>query len=61
MMFVEAAGMRMPAIGLGTWELRGADCVRLVQEARKGSGFEVKAWFEDPELPYALVVCRAAG
>ena len=30
MKFVEAAGMHMPAIGLGTWELRGADCVRLV-------------------------------
>src|SRR5690349_18714406 len=35
MKYVEAAGMRMPAIGLGTWELRGADCVRLVQEAVK--------------------------
>jgi len=35
MKFVEAAGMRMPAIGLGTWELRGQDCVRLVQEAVK--------------------------
>jgi 2,5-diketo-D-gluconate reductase B len=35
MKFVEAAGMRMPAIGLGTWELRGQDCVRLVQDAVK--------------------------
>ena len=35
MKFVEAAGMHMPAIGLGTWELRGADCVRLTQEAVK--------------------------
>lgn len=33
MKFIESAGMRMPAIGLGTWELRGRDCVRLVQEA----------------------------
>jgi len=35
MKFIEAAGMHMPAIGLGTWELRGADCVRLTQEAVK--------------------------
>ncbi len=35
MKFVEAHGMRMPAIGLGTWELRGRDCVRLVQDAVK--------------------------
>ena len=35
MKFVDAAGMHMPAIGLGTWELRGADCVRLTQEAVK--------------------------
>jgi len=33
MKFVEAGGMKLPAIGLGTWELRGADCVRLVQDA----------------------------
>lgn len=33
MKFVESGGMRMPAIGLGTWELRGRDCVRLVQDA----------------------------
>lgn len=24
-------------------------------------GFALHAWFEDPELPYALVVCRARG
>ena len=35
MKFVEAGGMRMPAVGLGTWELRGGDCVRLVQDAVK--------------------------
>jgi diketogulonate reductase-like aldo/keto reductase len=35
MKFVEAAGMHMPAIGLGTWELRGRDCVRLMQDAVK--------------------------
>ena len=33
MKFVEAGGMRLPAVGLGTWELRGRDCVRLVQDA----------------------------
>lgn len=35
MKFVDAAGMHMPAIGLGTWELRGRDCVRLMQDAVK--------------------------
>ncbi len=35
MKFVDAAGMHMPAIGLGTWELRGDNCVRLVQDAVK--------------------------
>jgi predicted aldo/keto reductase-like oxidoreductase len=35
MKFVEAGGMRMPAVGLGTWELRDRDCVRLVQDAVK--------------------------
>jgi 2,5-diketo-D-gluconate reductase B len=35
MKFIDAAGMHMPAIGLGTWELRGQDCVRLAQEAVK--------------------------
>ena len=35
MKFVEAGGMRLPAVGLGTWELRGRDCVRLVQDAVK--------------------------
>ena len=35
MKVVEAGGMRMPAIGLGTWQLSGADCVRLVQDAVK--------------------------
>jgi diketogulonate reductase-like aldo/keto reductase len=32
---VEARGARIPAIGLGTWELRGKDCSRLVAEAAK--------------------------
>jgi L-histidine N-alpha-methyltransferase len=25
------------------------------------AGFEIGAWFEDSDLPYALVVCRAVG
>ena len=33
MKFVEAKGARIPIVGLGTWELRGRECVRLVQEA----------------------------
>ena len=33
MNFVEANGARIPAIGLGTWELRGRTCARLVEQA----------------------------
>jgi 2,5-diketo-D-gluconate reductase B len=33
MQFVEANGARIPAIGLGTWELRGRSCARLVEQA----------------------------
>jgi 2,5-diketo-D-gluconate reductase B len=33
MLFVEANGAKIPAIGLGTWELRGRTCARLVQQA----------------------------
>jgi diketogulonate reductase-like aldo/keto reductase len=37
MQFVEAKGARIPAIGLGTWELRGRTCARLVEQAlRRG-------------------------
>jgi 2,5-diketo-D-gluconate reductase B len=35
MQYVTAKSMRMPAIGLGTWELRGRDCARLVKEAAR--------------------------
>ena len=36
MQFVEAnGGARIPAIGLGTWELRGRSCARLVEQALK--------------------------
>jgi 2,5-diketo-D-gluconate reductase B len=35
MQFVEASGARIPAIGLGTWELRGRTCARLVEQAIK--------------------------
>lgn len=33
MLFVEANGARIPAIGLGTWELRGRTCARIVEQA----------------------------
>ncbi|MEA2891096.1 MAG: hypothetical protein QOI05_1889 [Bradyrhizobium sp.] len=33
MQFVEANGTRIPAIGLGTWELRGRACARVVEQA----------------------------
>lgn len=32
---IEANGARIPAIGLGTWELRGRDCARVVEQALK--------------------------
>jgi diketogulonate reductase-like aldo/keto reductase len=35
MQFIEANGARIPAIGLGTWELRGRTCARLVEQALK--------------------------
>ena len=31
--FVEAHGARIPLIGLGTWDLRGRTCARLVEQA----------------------------
>ncbi|MDB5618354.1 aldo/keto reductase [Tardiphaga sp.] len=33
MLYVEANGARIPAIGLGTWELRGRTCARIVEQA----------------------------
>src|SRR5258705_13263904 len=33
MPFVEANGARIPAIGLGTWELRGRTCARIGEQA----------------------------
>jgi 2,5-diketo-D-gluconate reductase B len=33
MKFVEANGAKIPAIGLGTWELRGRTCARIVEQA----------------------------
>jgi 2,5-diketo-D-gluconate reductase B len=35
MQFLEANGARIPAIGLGTWELRGRTCARLIEQAIK--------------------------
>ncbi|HEY2229661.1 MAG TPA: aldo/keto reductase, partial [Xanthobacteraceae bacterium] len=33
MLVVEAIGARIPLVGLGTWELRGRACARIVGEA----------------------------
>src|SRR6516165_3897778 len=33
MHFVEANGAKIPSIGLGTWELRGRTCARIVEQA----------------------------
>jgi diketogulonate reductase-like aldo/keto reductase len=33
MQFVEANGAKIPAVGLGTWELRGRKCARSVEQA----------------------------
>lgn len=33
MLFLDAKGAHFPALGLGTWELRGRDCARLVEQA----------------------------
>ena len=33
MQFVEANGAKIPAIGLGTWEMRGRNCARVVEQA----------------------------
>jgi diketogulonate reductase-like aldo/keto reductase len=35
MHFVEANGAKIPSIGLGTWELRGRTCARIVEQAIK--------------------------
>lgn len=33
MQYVEANGAKIPAIGLGTWELKGRTCARIVEQA----------------------------
>jgi diketogulonate reductase-like aldo/keto reductase len=33
MLLVEANGAKIPAIGLGTWELKGRTCARIVEQA----------------------------
>ncbi|QWG15391.1 aldo/keto reductase [Bradyrhizobium sediminis] len=35
MQFIEANGANIPAIGLGTWELRGRTCARVVEQAMR--------------------------
>ena len=31
--YVEANGAKIPAVGLGTWDLRGRTCARVVEQA----------------------------
>src|SRR6201999_3527093 len=33
MILVEANGAKIPAVGLGTWDLRGRTCARVVEQA----------------------------
>jgi len=33
MQTIEAKGLKIPVVGLGTWDLRGRDCARLVEQA----------------------------
>src|SRR3954453_9828722 len=33
MILVEAKGAKIPAVGLGTWEMRGRACARVVEQA----------------------------
>ncbi|MDU6748203.1 MAG: aldo/keto reductase, partial [Bradyrhizobium sp.] len=33
MLMIDANGARIPALGLGTWELRGRTCARIVEQA----------------------------
>jgi diketogulonate reductase-like aldo/keto reductase len=33
MLYLDAKHVRFPALGLGTWELRGRECVRIVEQA----------------------------
>jgi 2,5-diketo-D-gluconate reductase B len=33
MLYLDAKQLRFPALGLGTWELRGRECARLVEQA----------------------------
>ncbi len=58
---VEANGARIPAIGLGTWELRGRACARLVEQALR-LGYRLidtaQAYDNEREVGEAL---RASG
>src|SRR5262245_42408502 len=33
MLYLDVKGARIPMLGLGTWTLRGGECVRLVEQA----------------------------
>jgi hypothetical protein len=39
MQFVEAGGVRIPILGLGTWEMEGRDCSRAVEQALQAEEF----------------------
>src|SRR5262249_25022012 len=48
--FVEANGASIPAVGLGTWDLRGRECARVVEQAlRLGSRHSDSAETYDTE------------
>lgn len=61
MLMVEANGARIPAIGLGTWELRGRRCARVVEQALR-LGYQhidtAQAYDNEREVGEAL---RASG
>lgn len=64
MNFVEANGAKIPAIGLGTWELRGRTCARLVEQALRLGYRHVdtaQAYDNEREVGDGLRLRREAG
>lgn len=58
---IEANGARIPAVGLGTWQLNGATCVRMVTEALRAGYRHVDTasmYGNEPEVGEGL---RASG
>ncbi len=61
MILVEAKGAKIPAVGLGTWELRGRTCARVVEQAlRLGYRHIDTAWMYDNEREIGEAL-RASG